>query len=92
MAVNDRVGARDLFGRCMTMTKVNVADALAAASVLCMGEADEQTPVALIEELPFVRFSDAPPTAEEQSATRIDPREDVFGQLLRAAPWRKRNE
>ena len=51
-ALRDRVGERDLFDRPLKMTKVNVADGLAAAGVLMMGEAREKTPLALINELP----------------------------------------
>jgi F420-0:gamma-glutamyl ligase len=38
------------------MTKVNVADALAAAAVLVMGEGSEQTPLVVIGDVPFVTF------------------------------------
>lgn len=51
-ALRDHVGEADLFGRPLKMTKVNVADGLAAAGVLMMGEAREKTPLALINELP----------------------------------------
>jgi len=51
-ALRDHVGELDLFGRPLKMTKVNVADGLAAASVLLMGEARERTPLALIHEIP----------------------------------------
>lgn len=37
------------------MTKANIRDGMAAA-VLVMGEADEQTPLAVIEHVPFVAF------------------------------------
>lgn len=59
--LNDRVGQPDLFGRPLQVTKVNVVDALAAAAVLVMGEGEEQTPLALISELPenMVTFHDS---------------------------------
>ena len=86
--VNSHVGRKDLFGRSLKMTRVNVADALAAAAVLCMGETDEQTPLALAEELPFVRFLQEPPTQEQIQATHISLEDDLFGQLLTPAPWK----
>lgn len=46
--VRDHVGAPDLFGRPLKMTRVNVADAIAAAAVFCMGEADESAPLAFV--------------------------------------------
>ncbi len=57
----DRVGSPDLFGRPLQMTKVNVVDALAASAVLLMGEGAEQTPLALISDLPpgLVSFVDS---------------------------------
>ena len=46
--LDDLRGSNDLFGRELMITLVNRADALATAAVLVMGEASEQTPVALI--------------------------------------------
>ncbi len=86
-AVNNHIGTKDLFGKPLRMTKVNAADGLAAAAVLCMGETNEQTPLALLEDLPFVRFQQGPPTQEELQAAHIALNEDIFGQLLTAAHW-----
>lgn len=88
-AVNDLVGHPDLFGRPLHYTKVDVADALAAAAVLVMGEADEGTPLALIEEVPFVTFQTRDPTPEELSGRWIDMEADLYAPLLQAAQWRK---
>ncbi len=90
-AVNDKVGQKDLFGRELRMTRVNVADSLAAACVLCMGEADECTPLSIAQELPFVRFADREPSQEELKAMKIGLEEDLFGQLLCAVRWKKRD-
>lgn len=46
--LTDLIGAPDLFGRRMQMTTVNVADGLAAAATLMMGEANEARPLAVI--------------------------------------------
>lgn len=46
--VKSRVGEMDLFGRPLKMTQVGIADALAGAAVFLMGEAAEQSPLALI--------------------------------------------
>lgn len=86
-AVNDHIGRSDLFGRPQRMTRINAADALAAAAVLCMGETDEQTPLALLEDLPFIRFTSGLETERQPDETRIDPAADLFGQLLACAPW-----
>lgn len=54
--LNDLIGEPDLFGRRMQMTTVNVADGLAAAATLMMGEANEARPLALIMQA-GLRFS-----------------------------------
>ena len=48
LALNDLRGRRDLFGRQLQVSEVAVADSLAAAAVLVMGEAAEGTPLVLI--------------------------------------------
>jgi dihydrofolate synthase / folylpolyglutamate synthase len=88
-ALNDYIGRTDLFGRPLRMTKVNVADALAAAAVLVMGEGDEQTPLAVISDLPFVRFQERDPTAEELQDLSIAPEDDLYAPLLKSVPWRR---
>src|SRR5215216_808445 len=44
-ALRNLIGAPDLFGRPMRVTEVAIADELAAAASLLMGQADEGTPV-----------------------------------------------
>jgi len=44
-ALHNLIGAPDLFGRPMRVTEVAIADELAAAASLLMGQADEGTPV-----------------------------------------------
>lgn len=68
----DRRGDPDLFGRKLQVTEVAFADAVAAAAVLAMGEADEGRPVVIVRGLAW-RESD-------QGATDVlRPREkDVF--------------
>ena len=46
--LHDQVGDPDLFGRALEVTEVAIADELAAAASLLMGQADEGTPVVLI--------------------------------------------
>ena len=46
--VQDERGRPDLFGNAMTVTQRGIADSLAAAAQLVMGERDEATPFALI--------------------------------------------
>lgn len=90
LALNDYVGAKDVFGRSLRLTKANVAEALAAAAVLVMGEGNEQTPLALITELPFVTFQDGDPTEAELDALRIQPEDDLYAPLLQGVRWKTR--
>jgi putative folate metabolism gamma-glutamate ligase len=89
LAVRDLVGHPDLFGRPLHMTKVDVADALAVAAVLVMGEADEGTPLAVIDDLPFVTFQGRDPTPEELDARWIDMEADLYAPMLQAVRWRR---
>lgn len=43
--VKNRIGTKDLFGRELKMTVINIADALAAAAVLMMGDGNESQPL-----------------------------------------------
>jgi putative folate metabolism gamma-glutamate ligase len=88
-ALKDYVGQPDVFGHPLVVTKANVRDALAAAAVLVMGEADEQTPLAVIEDLPFVVFQERDPTDEEFAALQISLEDDLYAPLLTRAPWRE---
>ena len=87
LALHDYVGTPDLFGRPLRMTKANVAEGLAAAAVLVMGEGSEQTPMARLTDLPFVTFQDSEPGPAELAALRIAPEDDLYGALLEAVPW-----
>jgi putative folate metabolism gamma-glutamate ligase len=89
LAVNDYRGHPDIFGRPLQMTTVDVADALAAAAVLVMGEADEQTPLALLEDLPFVCFQEHDPSPEELELRWIDMQDDLYAPLLQSVDWQK---
>ena len=90
-ALNDFIGKPDIFGRNLTMTKVNVVDALATAAVLQMGESNEQTPLAIITDVPFVQFQNRNPTEQELQALPISIEDDVYAPLLQSTAWIKNN-
>lgn len=52
--LTDYRSKKDLFGRPFIFAKANIADGLAAAAVLAMGEGDECIPLAVIEGAPVV--------------------------------------
>lgn len=87
---NDYIGKKDLFGRKLKVSIANIADALSASAVVVMGEGSEQTPLAVISELPFVKFQDHDPTAKELRGFYLEHmRDDLFAPFLRNMGWRK---
>jgi putative folate metabolism gamma-glutamate ligase len=86
-ALNDYVGSKDLFGRALRMTKVNVMDALATSAVLVMGEGDECTPLAVIDDLPFVAFQPRDPSADELRQLCVSLEDDLYAPLLTSVDW-----
>jgi dihydrofolate synthase / folylpolyglutamate synthase len=88
-ALNNYVGTADCFGHRLRITQGNVVDALAAAAVFVMGEGSEQTPLAVISDLPSVHFQEREPSAEELQRLRIAQEDDIYGPLLMSVPWHK---
>lgn len=88
-ALKDYIGEKDLFGRDFVYEKLNIADSLSAASVAVMGEGKEQTPLAVIEDIPFVEFQDRNPSKKELEMLKISLEEDLFAPLLTSVKWRK---
>ncbi len=76
--LNDYRGTKDLFGRSLVMEQANIPDALAAGAVLVMGEGDEQTPLAVIAQIPNVQFDALAPTEEEYRQFFVPLEEDIF--------------
>jgi F420-0:gamma-glutamyl ligase len=88
-ALNSYVDQPDIFDKPMRVTQANVGNGLASAAVVVMGEGSEQTPLAIINDTPFVAFQDRNPTNEELNALTISLDDDLYGPVLRAAPWLK---
>ncbi|EPP28623.1 Gamma-glutamyl ligase family protein, partial [Chlamydia psittaci 84-8471/1] len=81
------IGKPDCFGRPLRMTQINLLDALAVSAVLCMGEGNEHTPIALIEDAPKITFHSLPTLQSDLSALDINEKEDLYGPLLRSVAW-----
>ena len=62
--LNSYVGKPDIFGKTMTVSVVNLVDGIASAGAFVMGEGDEQTPVAIVSDLPNVIFDEADHSTE----------------------------
>lgn len=90
VATNDYRGKKDLFGREFKVSISSVAGGLAAAAVVVMGEGDETTPIAVMEDLPFVQFQNRNPTKKELDQFYISMLdEDLFAPFLNNMPWQK---
>lgn len=61
-SLDDRIGARDLYGRRLEATRVGFADEIAAAASLVMGQADEAAPLVIVSGLDW-RAPDAAASA-----------------------------
>lgn len=70
-------GKSDIFGRKFKFSRTNVADSLATAAVLVMGEGNERQPLAIIEKAP-INFSDQ----VNRNELRIDLQEDMYRSLF----------
>lgn len=87
--LKDYIGKKDLFERPFAFEKLSIVDSLAAASGVAMGEGAEQTPMAIITDLPFVEFQDRNPTEKELKELCILPEEDLYGPFLKNVKWKK---
>lgn len=88
-ALSDYRGTNDLFGRTFQFETMDIAGGLAAAATLVMGEGAEQTPIALITDVPFVQFQSRNPNDEEIAALKISIEEDLYGSILMNQPWQE---
>ena len=87
--VKNHQGEKDIFGKKIWLTKSNVLDPLAAAAVLAMGECAEQTPMAVITDIPFVEFQKKNPSQKELSEFRVDMKDDYYKALFEKVKWKK---
>lgn len=79
----------DIFGRPLLLSRTNVVDSLATTATLLMGEGAEQTPLAVLTEIPTITFVPNDPSEQELAARHTPPEEDMFGELLTAVEWKK---
>ena len=78
--VKDLRGKKDIFGKKLQTTLVDVADGLATTASLVMGEADEQCPLCIIENAPVV-FTDK----VSRDEIKYPAKNDLYTPLLKAA-------
>ena len=88
--VKNYIGQPDIFGRPMMLSKANIAGGLAAAAVFVMGEGAEQTPIAVIEDLPSVEFWKGEDGGNAAGIYYISPLDDdPFKPFFKAVTWKR---
>ncbi len=90
-ALKDYREKPDIFGRKLKVTLANMADGLAAAAVLAMGEGSEQTPLAIITDIPSIQFQKRNPNKKELKELTIQRKDDLYGHILNAVDWKRYN-
>lgn len=87
-ALYDYRGKGDVFGRTLRSERLHVADCIAAAATLVMGEGNECAPLALFNDVPHVEF-DIKTEDDPYLQPGISMDDDVFAQFLCNHPWER---
>ncbi len=82
--VKDYRGTPDIFGRKFKFSRTDMADSLASAAVLVMGEGNERKPLAIIEDAP-IEFRDK----INREELHIDIEDDMYRPLFSRLPKSK---
>lgn len=85
----DYRGKSDIFGRKIKVSQTNIPDALAAAATVVMGEGKEQTPLAIITDIPFVKFGRLVKSNKAYSSFTVPLKQDIYKPFLTAVRWKK---
>ncbi len=80
------INTPDIFGRKFHFSKTDIADSLATAATLTMGEGDEQQPLAMITDAPIIFTNKI-----NRTELYIDIREDMYMPLFSQLPNQKGN-
>jgi len=83
------INSPDIFGRHFNSVNTSVIDGLAASAVYTMGEGNEQTPLAVISDIPHIQFVDHEPTHDELKSLKISLEDDLYAPLLSSVTWIK---
>jgi F420-0:gamma-glutamyl ligase len=88
--LKDYIGKKDLFGRKFKYSRTNIPDSVASFAVYLMGEGDEQTPIAIFENIPFINFLSRSSSFEKKySSWKVPIKEDLFRPFLKSVKWKK---
>jgi len=84
--LHDGRNRTDLLGSASGGSQVNLPDSIASAAVLAMGEANEQTPLVRLRDVPYVKDS-----KKNSEPFEISMEKDIFAPFLKSVRWRKNN-
>lgn len=91
-ALNTYDDKKDLFGKPLTSNSTaNIAHGIAAGAVVTMGEGNEQTPLAIVKDVPFVTFQQRDPSEAELKELSPVMEDDIFAPFLTNVAWKKGN-
>ncbi len=79
VGLKDYVGEEDLYGRPFKMSRQNIVESLAVATVFVMGEGAESQPMALVTNAP-IEFTNERVNAKE---LWIDPSDDMYAPMFK---------
>lgn len=77
--LKDYRGKKDIFGREIQMALSNIVDAVSAMAVLLMGEGNEKTPMVIMRNADFIKFTDK----DGYQKLVIPGKEDIYYPLLK---------
>ena len=83
--LRDIRGEKDIFGRKMSVTQVDLIDPLASMAVLLMGETDEKTPIVILRGYKGIPFSNK----ASMKDFKIAPEMDLYRALIDIIPSTK---
>lgn len=89
LPLKDYIGKPDIFGRKFEFEKMSIIDNLSCSAALVMGEGREQTPIAIIENVPFVEFRQKDPSIRELGELKIPVDDDLYAPFLKSVKWKK---
>ncbi|MDD5770467.1 MAG: coenzyme F420-0:L-glutamate ligase [Candidatus Gracilibacteria bacterium] len=76
----DKRGQKDIFGKNLEITQINVLDAITPMAVYLMGEGSETTPILVARDIPNIVY-DTDETLYDKML--ISPEMDLYGELLK---------
>lgn len=74
----DKRGTKDLFGKKMELTQINITESLSGFAVYLMGETNEQTPMLIARGIADIHYT----LKDNYSETLVSLEQDIYSPLL----------